>query len=110
MARAVYSTQFIVYTSATPNLSYEVEEGFTAVMRDAASAQDIGGYVLQVGFQNSPEAPACFPVAVGAAGVANYAQWTGRIVVPGGGTILAALSELGDAPYVYVGGYLLRND
>jgi len=105
----VFSSQFIVYTSETPNLSYLVPTGFTAVVRDMEVTQNIGSFFTTVGFQNSPEAPECYCVTVEAVGAANSASWHGRIVVPAGGLVLVNFSEVGDFPFCYVGGYLLRN-
>ena len=110
MARAVYSSQFIVYTEETPNLAYAVPEGYTAVVRDFESYQTVGSYYVILGFQNSPEAPNCGCVALQATGANNRANWSGRLVVPGGGIINLGFSTILDSLNAYVGGYLLRND
>jgi len=105
----VYSVQFIVYTPETPNNTFEVPSGFTAVIRDFEATIDIGEAVLQLGFQNSSVASVCYPVLLQPEGIYGSASWHGRIVVPEGGFIEFSASSLGTSPYVYVGGYLLRN-
>jgi len=105
----VFSSQFIVYTSATPNSSFDVPVGYTAVVRQATCYQDIGGYDFGVFLQNSEAAPSLQFVNLKDVGLAVADQWQGRIVVPGGGVIFILWSELGSSPQFYVGGYLLRN-
>lgn len=105
----VYSVPFIIYTPSTPNNTFEVPDGFTAVVRDMEAALDIGEAVIQLGFQLSGIAPVCYPVILQPEGIYGYQQWQGRIVVPAGGFVEFSASSLGDSPYIYVGGYLLRN-
>lgn len=105
----VYSAQFIIYTPSTPNTTFDVPEGYTAVIRQVTVVQDIGAYALYVYIQNSPEAPGLQVVSIaGADAYTNYSEET-RIVVPGGGTISVDLVDAGTSFNVYVGGYLLQN-
>lgn len=109
MANPVWSQAFIQYTSETPNSSFAVPEGFTAIIRQWSAAQDIGGWLFAVNIQDSDEAPYLTIVRQEAAGVINYASGEGRWVVPSEGVISIFVSDVGDAPAFYVGGYLLRN-
>lgn len=106
----VYSAQFIVYTTDTPNEVYDVPVGFTAVVRQVTMFQDIGGYTFFAGFTNAVGAPGCAFVGLGGFTEFVSQSWEGRVVVPGGGQIYIGISELGSAPAAYVGGYLLRNE
>jgi hypothetical protein len=105
----VFSAQFIVYTSATPNNSFEVPAGFTAVVRDVSGWQEFGAWILQLHIQNSASAPACIVWAGLADGTSNALHEEGRWVCPAGGFISVDASSLGSNPNFYVGGYLLRN-
>lgn len=105
----VYSAAFIQYTSETPNLTFEVPAGFTAVARYGTVLQDIGTYGSAFYLKDSEAAPALFFDYASDLGVLEIHDWSGRIVVPEGGILGALLTELGAAPNVYLGGYLLRN-
>jgi len=105
----IFSAQFIVYTDSTPNVSYEVPAGFTAVLRDFTAAWTIAGTFFQVGIQNDEEAPECIVAQIEAVGAVGYEQWTGRVVVPSGGFITIEIGEAASGLSFYVGGYLLRN-
>lgn len=105
----VFSTQFIVYVDAAPNLSYEVPAGFTAVVRDVTFYATIAGTLCQVTIQDSGAAPVVTVVSEELAGLGAYEQWTGRVVVPEGGFIGLVLGSLAAGINAYVGGYLLRN-
>jgi len=105
----VFSAQFIVYTASTPNSTFVVPDGFTAVMRDASVVQDVGGYAWELNFANSEEAPVCAVDYASSLGVFEVHQWQGRVVVPAGGVIGVVFSTVGPTPSCYVGGYLLRN-
>lgn len=109
MARTVYSTPFIQYSSTSPNLTYEVEEGYTAVCRYGAVTQDIGGYDYSWYVYDAAGAGHITFDAGSGVAVFEVAQWSGRVVVPGGGFIALFLSSVGDAPSAYLGGYLLQN-
>lgn len=97
------------YTPAAPNQTFEVPEGFTAVIRQVSCSQNIGGFIFYVDIQNSEAAPYVQIFQGAQDGVSNYVSGEGRWVCPGGGIITAAVSELGSAISMYVGGYLLRN-
>lgn len=105
----VFSAAFVQYTTATPNASFDVPAGFTAVIRQISAAQNIGGWILQVYIADAVGAPGIQIVEIGQVGDFNYVAQEGRWVVPGGGAIEIVLSELGSDTSVYVGGYLLRN-
>jgi hypothetical protein len=59
--------------------------------------------------QNSDAAPELDVAQLSLDGVAAYAQWTGRVVVPEGGNIYIQPGDLLVNPGFYVGGYLLAN-
>jgi hypothetical protein len=105
----VYSAQFLVYTDSTPNTSYDVPAGMTAVIRDYTHQTNFGVANSQLAIGNSLEAPACVVAELAPDGEGAYAQWTGRIVVPGGGFIELFISSIDVGNSLYVGGYLLRN-
>lgn len=105
----VFSSQFIVNTQDAPNYAFEVPEGFTAVVRDVTIWTEVGAEACTVGFQNSDAAPVCWFVWLQAVGVGTSNLWQGRVVVPGGGTIVLDEGGISYTTAVYVGGYLLRN-
>lgn len=105
----VFSAQFVVHTGGDPYSPFEVPDGFTAVIREAAGFSGAGGFVAQVRIQNSLIAPGVKPISLGATGIPAWAQWQGRIVVPEGGQISVDVASFIDDPDFYVGGYLLRN-
>lgn len=107
MANPVFSSQFILNDSDTGYTSFLVPDGFVAVIRDFSAWSDAGGFVVQLVIRNSLAAPGVTVAAVTAAGVPNYAQWQGRIVLPPGGEISTHLASFIDEPSIYVGGYLL---
>lgn len=110
MTRTVYSSAFIEYTAETPNNSFAVPEGFTAVVRQLSCYQEIGAYDFQVYIQNSAEAPALIIWAVTGVSAITSEATQGRWVVPGEGIITVIASAIGSSPSFYAGGYLLRND
>jgi hypothetical protein len=69
----VFSAAFIQYTSATPNSTFEVPAGFTAVVRQVTAYQDIGGYDLGVFLQDSDIAPTLQFVSFNDVAIANVA-------------------------------------
>lgn len=105
----VFSSQFIVYGGGAGSLEFAVPAGFTAVIRDFTVRAIYAATLAQVQIQNSEAAPAIVVAQLSAAGIEDYEQWTGRVVVPGGGTISALIGTLAADPDIYVGGYLLRN-
>jgi hypothetical protein len=105
----VFSQPFVQYTASTPNPSFEVPAGFTAVVRQISCSQEITDWLLNVSIQDSEAAPAMVIFSEHQAGIETYVAGQGRWVVPEGGIISIYLSSLGEVPAVYVGGYLLRN-
>lgn len=106
----VFSVQFIVYTPAAPNESYEVPAGFTAVIREVDLYQEAGASTVVVSAQDSDSAPVATFAALSLTGTIDSDQWTGRVVVPAGGIISIYPVSIGTGATVYVGGYLLRNN
>jgi hypothetical protein len=105
----VYSAQFIVSTPTVPASDFEVPAGFTAIVRFWSVSQEITDWLFQLKIQNSSIAPACIVVNENQIGINTYISGDVRVVVPGGGFITYYLSSVGEVPFVYVGGYLLRN-
>jgi hypothetical protein len=105
----VYSAPFIQYTPDTPNGSFAVPAGFTAVVRQISIVQGIGGYSWACNIQDSEAAPELTIAAGTDIGVNVVDAREGRWVVPGGGIISAIASAVGDSVSIYVGGYLLTN-
>jgi len=105
----VYSVPFIQYGPETPNTTYEVPAGFTAVVRQISGVQNIGGFILWLEIQDSEAAPAVIVYGEGQAGDFNTVQAQGRWVAPQGSIITLYFSETGSAFYAYAGGYLIRN-
>lgn len=109
MPRPVYSQGFIYYSDATPNTSFEVPAGFTAVIRDFTLWTNLGASQAQIDIQNDEEAPIVRCAYLYTVGVTSYAQWTGRVVVPAMGLITLSINSADLESSMYVGGYLLRN-
>ena len=107
MARPVYSVPFIQYSSSTPNLSFEVPAGYTAVVRQISAVQPAGAFALYVYIQDALDAPGIGIWAGESAGFWNYLAAEGRWVVPPGGFITIINEELLSDFNAYVGGYLL---
>jgi len=105
----VYSSQFILYSESTPNTTYDVPEGFTAVIRQVAVTQDVGAYAFTLWIQNSDTAPSVAVIDVGGLGGGNNYQEECRFVVPEQGIISFGTTVVGSSLCCYVGGYLLRN-
>lgn len=99
----------VQYTSSTPNSSFEVPAGYTAVVRQWSCYQDIGGFIFYVVIYDSEDAPGITVVGAAQTGVVNFVSGEGRWVVPAGGFVNIGFSELGDNVQAYVGGYLLTN-
>jgi len=105
----VFSSQFISYTDAAPNTSFDVPTGFTAVVRDITAYATLAATELLVQYGNGEDAPLVSFAQLTLGGISAYAQWTGRVVVPAGGTIELDAGSLVSGLEIYVGGYLLRN-
>lgn len=105
----VFSSQFILYTDAAPNLSFLVPAGMTAVVRDFSLQTNLGGAVAQVAIQNSEAAPAIVIAQLETVGFPAYDHLEGRWVVPENGLVNLSVSTVDSGTSVYVGGYLLRN-
>lgn len=105
----VFSQPFIQYTAGTPNTTYLVPAGFTAVVRQISIWQNIGGYNFSCFIQDSEAAPGITIAGLNDVGITSSQSIEGRWVVGAGGVIGIYFSELGSEPQAYVGGYLLRN-
>jgi len=105
----VYSAAFIEYTESTPNNSFIVPDGYTAVARYLSCYQEVGAYGLLAYAANSEAAPALIFAANAAILADDLFQWEGRVVLPAGGVYTIELSTIGDGVSIYLGGFLLRN-
>ena len=105
----VFSAAFVIYTEDTPNDSFEVPSGFTAVIRDFDLSGNLADVGAQLYFKNSEAAPACFFHAETSLVVSSGFQWRGRVVVPSGGICGFTLTSFGTSVCAYMGGYLIRN-
>lgn len=105
----VYSQQFILNTEEAPNTEYAVPAGYVADIRQVTAFAAVAAVNVQVFVSNSEAAPGVCVVYLGLLDLLAYDSWEGRVVVPSGGLIQLAISEVGSPPDVYVGGYLLRN-
>jgi hypothetical protein len=106
----VFSQGFIYLTASTPNTSFLVPEGYTAVIRQATATTVAGAAVIYFQLQNSGIAPLITWAIATITGALENWQWQGRVVVPGGGYIQVDDNYLGTQDQVYVGGYLLRDN
>lgn len=105
----VFSQGFIYYSSSTPNTEFDVPVGFTAVVREIDVYTEVGGIDANAAVRSSPEAPWVYFAGLDGIAINGSAQWTGRVVVPGGGSIGLGVGQLGVNDTAYCGGYLLRN-
>lgn len=105
----VYSQPLILYTPSTPNTSFLVPSGFTAVVRQISGYQNIGGWTLETIIAGAGAPDGVTISFLGQAGALNYAAEEGRWAVPEDYYIEINFSELGSTFSCYVGGYLLRN-
>lgn len=105
----VFSSQFILYSDATPNSSFIVPTGFTAVVRDFTAYANVSGTLCNLLIGDSSLAPDVTVASLELVGIASYGQWIGRVVVPENGIIEIYSGSLVTGLQVYVGGYLLRN-
>lgn len=105
----VFSAPFILYTDGTPNNSFLVPEGFTAVVREVDVTTELGASAFVVYTADSEEAPGVAFVYLTTEGALQSQHWEGRVVVPGEGFIGLGQYTLGVGATAYVGGYLLRN-
>jgi len=105
----VYSAAFILYNQEAPNTTFEVPDGFTAVVRQISGVQNIGGFILWLAIQDSIDAPEVIVYGAGQVGDFNSVQQEGRWVVAAPGIITLYFSETGSSFHAYAGGYLIRN-
>lgn len=105
----VFSQGFLYYTNSTPNQTFDVPLGFTAVVREVIYYCEAGGGLAVTQIATGPGAPYVTISTLTIAGIETVASWTGRAVVPGGGSIYISGESIGLEDTIYVGGYLLRN-
>lgn len=105
----VYSSQFILYSEDTPNTTFDVPEGYTAVIRQLSYAVQASETLFSVSIGDTLSAP---PVAIDirtVTGLLTTEHQQGHWAVPGGGVIYLYVETVGANATVYIGGYLLRN-
>jgi len=105
----VFSAPLIQYTTAAPNTSFEVPEGFTAVVRQVTVLVTVGALSGGLFVADDVDAPPLWLDYWNELGVLAIHHQEGRWVCPGGSTLFIVLSELSYLASCYVGGYLLRN-
>lgn len=105
----VFSVQLILYAASTPNTSFEVPAGYTAVVRDIQAYSEAGGTGVRAFLQSGGDGPPIYFATLNAIGLNVSAQWQGRVVAQAGDLLEIDVAELGAEDTVYVGGYLLRN-
>jgi hypothetical protein len=105
----VFSVPFIEYADSAPNYTFDVPEGFTAVIRDIHAFCQVGGVSYAVVTQNTGGAPLIYCHYATLTGLFSEDHWEGRHVVPGGGSATLEITSVDLLTTVYVGGYLLRN-
>ena len=105
----VFSAPFIQAIPATPNTSFEVPPGFTAVVRQFTLATTAGACLASLYFQDDEVAPPITIAYLETAGIGQSDAWEGRVVVPAGGFIAVYINDLSTGANVYAGGYLLQN-
>jgi hypothetical protein len=108
--RAVYSVSLIEYTEATPNTSFEVPMGFTAVVREVDLYAELGEEICSMYIQAPGAEVGIGFMARSATGANTSQQWTGRAVVPENYTINLNVENFGAYSAVLVSGYLLTNN
>jgi hypothetical protein len=105
----VYSQGFIYYGAPGDAATFEVPEGFTAILREASIYTLAGGTLFNVYLVGGALSDVVTVASLNILGIAQYGQWQGRVVVPEGTIIGSFIADLGSNPQVYLGGYLLRN-
>jgi hypothetical protein len=105
----VFSQGFIYYTEATPNESFLVPAGFTAVVRECDLYLSEAEVAAWVGLNFDAGGGNLWFWYASGISVASSQPWRGRVVVPGGASIVVDVAALGVSDSLYVGGYLLRN-
>lgn len=105
----VYSSQFILYNAETPNTSFLVPPGYTAVVRQISCWQDVGGYQFSCFITDDPDVEGINIVSLADIGANISQNEAGRWVVAENGLIGISITVVGSHPQAYVGGYLLRN-
>lgn len=106
----VYSVPFILYTPSTPNTSFLVPSGYSAVVRQISGYQNIGGWTLETIIAGEGAPDGITISFIGQAGALNYGTEQGHWAVPEDYYIEINFSELGSSFSCFVGGYLLRNN
>lgn len=109
MSRPVYSAQFILASDVSALPSFEVPDGYTAVIRDFTLYSSLGAAGAYLIIQNTVSAPQIVVAVIKLTGVEESGLFQGRIVVPEHGIISLETDTLGSGAEIYVGGYLLLN-
>jgi hypothetical protein len=105
----VYSAAFVEYTDASPNTSFEVPSGYTAIVRQFSVYAELAAVNVQLASQDSETGTYVVLAAAVLASFPAQQQLYGRWVVPEGLTIALLGGEVGTGLNVYIGGYLLTN-
>lgn len=105
----VYSSQFVMYTDGSPNTTFEVPSGYTAVVRQITTAVTAGDTLCSVNIQNSALADAVPIYIKQLTGLLQTDSAEGHWVCPAEGLIDVYQQTFGVGLSIYVGGYLLRN-
>lgn len=105
MARAVYSTRFLAFsTTSTETETYTVASGFVAVVRDVSV---YSGNTASDGWAVALADPLCYLYNGGNTGEAGWHQWVGRQILNAGEQLLGELFSGGELGSMMVSGYLL---
>jgi hypothetical protein len=105
----VYSAPLILYTDDTPNTSFLVPAGFTAIIRQVVFWNQVAdNYFICFLFGAGASEGVVFAAFTGIS-LNSAQQWEGRVVAPEGYTIECESGGLATGTTIYVGGYLLRN-
>lgn len=100
----------MLYNSETPNSSFEVPAGFTAVVREIDLYAELGGEGMQAFLQGPGASIGIGFAALQALGANTSVHWEGRVVAPENYLIAFNIAGVGLYSSAYVGGYLLRNN
>jgi hypothetical protein len=105
----VYSVPLVQSAPGAVNLSFEIPEGYTAVIRQISLSVTVATGIIAVNIQDSDEAPQIAIHQTAFTDVYASQHTEGRWVVPENGIISIYIESEGVDVYAYIGGYLLGN-
>jgi len=105
----VYSVPLILYTAATPNTSFAVPSGYTAVVREFDYYCALGGGVASLSLEAPGSGSPVTFAALNVSGIAATGQWQGRVALPELFELNLDITSLGVGDTIAVSGYLLQN-